>query len=66
MALFNRTNLAFSGIVQGNELAIGSVGLRAFSGQGRLGEMVYWHLLLPQMPTFRFRASDIKAGSGWI
>jgi len=25
-----------------------------------------WHLLLPQMPTFWFRASDIKAGSGGI
>jgi hypothetical protein len=24
-----------------------------------------WHLLLPQMPAFRPRASDIKAGSVW-
>ena len=36
MALFNRTNLTFLVIVQGNELAIDSVGLRAFSDQGML------------------------------
>jgi len=62
MASSNRIDITFLVIVQGNELAVCSVGLRGINSQGRSGEMAYWHLFLPRMPTPRFRASDMKVG----